>query len=147
MTEELLDAPWPVTLWLRPANLVLGVSCKRGVPHERIKAASDRFIGESEVSPLSISAIASVDIKRDEPGLIELAAELGVPFVTFSAERLKEARGDFIASERVAAATGVDNVCERAAVLESGGFLLRRKTKYEGIRLALAKRRRDGLWK
>ncbi len=33
---------------------------------------------------------------------------------------------------------GVDNVCERAAVLASGARLLAGKTKYAGVTLALA---------
>ena len=35
VTEELTPAPWPVTLWLRPRVLVLGVGCKRGAEFSR----------------------------------------------------------------------------------------------------------------
>lgn len=143
VTEELYDAPWPVTLWLRPRNIVLGVGCKKGVPFERIRAASLLFLEESGVSPLSIKALASIDVKKAESGLMETARYFGVPLVTFSAEELKNVPGHFTHSERVEAAVGVDNVCERAAVLQSGGFLLRGKTRFDGITLAMAKSRRD----
>lgn len=141
VTEELLDAPWPVTLWLRPRNLVLGAGCKKGVSFEKLKDACDHFLHDSGVSNLSIMAVASIDIKKEESGLIELARCLGVPFNTFSACELNGVPGSFSASKRVQAATGTDNVCERAAVLMSSGFLLRSKTKYEGITFALAKAR------
>lgn len=143
VTEELRDAPWPITLWLRPRKLILGVGCKRGVSFERIKAASLSFLEESGVAPLSIAAVASIDIKKDEIGIIELAGHFGVPFATFSAAELRDAPGRFTASERVEVAVGVGNVCERAAVLQSGGFLLRGKTVYDGITLALAKVREN----
>ena len=139
VTEEICDPPWPVTLWLRPRNLVLGVGCKRNVPFKALKEACAAFAEESRVSPLSIAALASIDAKKNEKGLLDLASYLGVPFVTFSPEELKSAPGNFTASEKVEAAVGVDNVCERAAVLKSGGSLLRKKTVYEGITFALAK--------
>ena len=62
---------------------------------------------------------------------------------------LRAVPGRFSASERVRLATGVDNVCERAAVLAAGnGVLLRSKTLYPGTTFALARRRpahEDGL--
>lgn len=143
VTEELLDAPWPVTLWLRPRSLVLGAGCKKNTSFEKLLCAFDSFTEEIGVSRLSISAIASIDLKGEEAGLIKLAESLGVPFVTFSSEELKAVPGHFSASGRVEAVTGVSNVCERAAVLRSGGFLLRGKTVYEGITFALAKTRGD----
>lgn len=142
ITEELFDAPWPVTLWLRPRNLVLGAGCRKGVPFERLKDACERFLSDSGVSALSIMAVASIDIKKEEGGLIELARYLNVPFNTFSAWELNDVPGSFTSSKRVQAATGTDNVCERAAVLLSRGFLLRSKTKYDGVTFALAKTRR-----
>jgi cobalt-precorrin 5A hydrolase len=63
-----------------------------------------------------------------------------VPFVTYSAEELTATPGRFTPSERVLSVTGVDNVCERAAVRCSGGVLLRSKTLYPGITLALARK-------
>lgn len=142
ITEELLDAPWPVTLWLRPRNLVLGVGCRKGVSFERLKDACEHFLSDSGVSALSIMAVASIDIKKEECGLIELARYLDVPFNTFSARELNGVPGCFTSSKRVREVTGTDNVCERAAVLSSRGFLLRCKTKYDGATFALAKTRR-----
>ena len=45
--------------------------------------------------------------------------------------------GDFTASEFVKGVTGVDNVCERAA-LRRGGRLIVRKTALSGITVAVA---------
>ena len=128
VTEELTPAPWPVTLWLRPRLLTLGVGCRRGV---------------EGVSPLSLAAVASIDIKKDEAAIIKLAEKYKVPFVTYGAEALNGARGRFSYSERVERETGVGCVCERAAVLAAeGGVLMRGKTIYPGVTLALAKHRR-----
>jgi cobalt-precorrin 5A hydrolase len=140
VTEQRQPAPWPATLWLRPRVLVLGVGCKCGTTAETLKTALDDFLEGAGVSPLSLWAIASIDLKKDETGLIELARELGVPFVTYSAAELAATPGRFTPSERVLSVTGVDNVCERAAVRCADGPLLRSKTLYPGVTLALARK-------
>ena len=141
VTEELQPAPWPVTLWLRV--LALGVGCKRGVEFSALAEAAEEFLEEAGVSPLSLAAVASIDIKKDEAAIIKLAEKYKVPFVTYSAQELNGARGRFSYSERVERETGVGCVCERAAALAAeGGVLMRGKTIYPGVTLALAKHRR-----
>lgn len=143
VTEELTPAPWPVTLWLRPRVLTLGVGCKRGADFQALAEAAEEFLESAGVSALSLAAVASIDIKKDEAAIIKLAEKYKVPFVTYSAEALRGAQGLFSYSKRVEEATGVGCVCERAAVLAAGGgTLMRGKTVYPGMTLALAKHRR-----
>ena len=143
VTEQLQPTPWPATLWLRPRVLTLGVGCKRGVPSTEMEAAAADFLEGAGASSLSLCAVASIDLKADEPALIALAERYDIPFVTFSAETLQAVPGSFSASARVKEVTGVDNVCERAAVLAAGGeaVLLRSKARYPGMTFALARRR------
>ena len=58
--------------------------------------------------------------------------------MTFTAQQLKEVPGDFGSSEFVERVTGVDNVCERSAVLASGGVLTVKKTALDGVTAAAA---------
>ncbi len=139
VTDERIEAPFPVTLFLRPRDLVLGVGCKRGVSLEELQAAVDEFLQTAGYSILSLCAVASIDIKRDEPALVAFSKRHLVDFCCYSAKELADTPGRFTASERVMRETGVENVCERAAVRYSGGVLLRSKTLFEGIALALAK--------
>ena len=139
VTDRLQPAPWPVTLWLRPRNLVLGVGCKKDTEPRLLEAAVADFFIATGVSKKSVCAVASIDIKKDEPAILSLAASLDAEFATYSADELNEVRGTFASSERVMAATGTDNVCERAAVLKAGGPLMRGKTIYCGVTLALAR--------
>ncbi len=87
-----------------------------------------------------LKALASIDLKKDEPGLAALSDKLAVPFMTYSAEALQAIPGDFTASAFVQEKTGVDSVCERAAVLASGGQLIVRKVAENGMTFALAKK-------
>jgi cobalt-precorrin 5A hydrolase len=140
VTEQLADPPFPVTLWLRPRTLVLGVGCRKGVEAAALEAAAEDFLRGAGVSALSLKAVASIELKANEPAILAFCARHGLPFMTYGAEELSAVPGQFTASERVLDVTGVDNVCERAAVkCAGGGVLLRGKTIYAGITLALAK--------
>ena len=86
--------------------------------------------------------LASIDLKKDEPGICELAKEIRRPFFTYPAEELAAVGGDFSSSSFVKEKVGVDNVCERAALCMSGnnGKLVYRKHAEDGMTIAIAKR-------
>ena len=131
--------PFRTTLRLIPRRFAAGVGCRRGKSLEDLRAFVSAQLEDCGVSQRELRCIASIDIKKDEPGLIALADELRVPFVTFTAEELMSAPGEFSVSEFVRSQTGVDSVCERAAVVASGGKLIRNKTAADGMTFALAK--------
>ena len=80
-----------------------------------------------------------IDLKKEEPGLLSLAESWHLLFETFTEEELKAVKGEFTPSKFVKKITGVDNVCERSAVLASGqGTLIRKKTGRDGVTTALA---------
>ncbi len=129
--------PFEVTLTLVPRDLAVGIGCKRGTSAEKIAAA----VAAAGIDRERIAVVASIDLKAAEPGLIGFCAERRLPFVTFTADELRAAGGEFTASEFVGQVTGVDNVCERSAVLAGGGELLIRKTVLDGVTAAAAAKR------
>ncbi len=137
ITERQIDPPFPVTLWLRPRTLVLGAGCRRDTDPEIFEEKALQFLKENKVSLLSLRAVATIDIKRNEPALVRFCARYSIPLQVCSAGELRAVPGVFAHSDFVEKTTGVDNVCERAAVL-AGGCLLVGKTAAEGITLALA---------
>ena len=141
VTCEDVPAPFPVTLWLRPRVLVLGAGCNRGTDPEEFEQCAADFMKGAGVSLLSLKAVASLDLKNDEPALVSFAERHRIPFMTFAAGELQSLPGRFTVSERVKHFTGTDNVCERACVLAAGegAVLLRSKCVYNGITFALAR--------
>ncbi len=131
--------PFEVTLRLIPRDLAVGIGCKRGTCAEKISSAVD----SAGIDKRRIFSVASIDLKANESGLIGFSRELGVPFLTYTAEELRAAEGDFSSSEFVAQVTGVDNVCERSAVLSGGadGKLVIKKTVHDGVTVAAVLRR------
>lgn len=112
---------------LRPPSLVIGMGCNRGTPEAKLRELLDATLAEAGLALGSIATLASVDAKADEPGLIELAATLGVPLATYTAETLarQPVPNPSAAPER---AVGTPSVAE-AAVLARGAELVVEKRK------------------
>lgn len=125
-------------LCLVPRTLVLGVGCRRGTTREALETAFSNLCREMELWPQSVCGAATIDLKADEDGLLAFCEARGWSMTTYSAEELRQAEGTFTASAFVEQRTGVDNVCERSAVLAAGGPLLERKHAGGGITMALA---------
>ena len=127
-------------LVLAPRMLTLGVGCRRGTTREALEERFDEFCRVRGILPEALRGAATIDLKKDEEGLLAFCAARGWPLQFFSSEALAAVSGEFSASDFVAAATGVDNVCERAALLAAGagGELFVRKYAGEGITFALA---------
>ena len=149
-TDVLITGPAdPETSWKDIASIVLcpkkfavGIGCRRGKTFEEIRDFAEKVLSEHGINTADIGAIATIDIKKDEPGLQKLSEYWRVPLITFEASVLERVRGDFYSSERVLAAVGVDNVCERAAAAAAGirYELAVKKTADNGITVAVAAR-------
>lgn len=128
-------------LKLIPKIITLGIGCRRGKSKEEIEELVNKALKEENIDIRSIKNIASIDLKKDEIGLIEFARSLGVEFITYTSDELKNVKGDFPPSSFVSSVTGVDNVCQRAAVLASdNGNVIREKTSLNGVTLSIAKK-------
>ncbi len=125
-------------LRLVPRIVTLGVGCHRNIELEALETAFEAVLAKSGCHRLSVFQAASLDLKKDEPALLEFCRRHGFPFITYTAAELAAVPGDYSGSEFVKKITGVDNVCERAAVLASGGRLINKKEAGNGVTMALA---------
>ena len=125
-------------LRLVPRIAVLGVGCRRGTPQAALEAAFSALLARGDLRPQAVRKACSLDRKQDEPGLLAFCRAHGFPLETFGAPALQAVSGDFAASPFVERVTGVDNVCERSAVLGSGGEILVKKQAGNGVTMALA---------
>lgn len=133
--------PFPVTVWVVPGIVTLGIGCRKGKEAEGIEAAASRCLQDAGIWKEALEKIASIDLKKEEAGILALAESWQLPFESFSEEELRTAEGSFTASAFVKSITGVENVCERSAVLASGqGELIQKKTGADGVTTALAVR-------
>lgn len=124
-------------LHLVPKIAVLGIGCRKGTPLEKIEGTFRVFLQNCDVHEKAIALVTSIDLKKEEAGLLAFCKQHGFPFQTYSAEELRQAEGEFTPSAFVKQVTGVDNVCERSAVL-GGGRIYQKKYSGDGVTMALA---------
>ena len=129
-------------LLLVPKEYAVGIGCKKGKEIEKIEDFILRHLQRVGIIPIQVFGMASIDVKRDEPGLLAWSRKEKIPFITYTAEELKSVKGDFHRSEFVKEQVGVDNVCERAAMkmCEPGGKLIYEKHAEDGMTIAIAGR-------
>ena len=129
--------PFSETLRIIPKALHLGIGCRRGTPEAVIADAVGAVLEEHGIDPRALKCAASIDLKRDEQGLLAYAETAGLPISFYPADALAALEGDFTPSDFVRSVTGVDSVCERAAMMGAAALLVR-KTAKNGVTVALA---------
>ena len=133
--------PFISTTQVVPKCLTLGMGCRKDKDARGIAEAAQKVLDRSGFHKEAFEQIASIDLKKEEKGILSLSQDWQIPFVTYTEEELKQVPGEFTPSPFVKKITGVDNVCERSAVLASGnGRLLQRKTGENGVTTAVAAR-------
>ena len=131
----------PTRLYLRPKTLIAGVGCRRGTPAADILALISHVCRERGLAQASIIALASIEAKRDEGGLLEAARTLGVDLIFYRADQLAGVSVPH-PSAVVAKHMGVGSVCEAAAILATGGGKLlapKTRTGFSTTAIALAR--------
>ena len=133
--------PFISTTQVVPKCLTLGMGCRKDKDARGIAEAAQKVLDRSGFHKEAFEQIASIDLKKEEKGILSLSQDWQIPFVTYTEEELKQVPGEFTPSPFVKKITGVDNVCERSAVLASGnGRLRQRKTGENGVTTAVAAR-------
>lgn len=131
------------TLLLSPKKYVIGIGMKK----DRDSVYCEQFIisvlSKNGIDINGVYALATIDIKENEPAIKVFSNKYRIPVISFEASLLERAEGAFTSSRFVKETVGVDNVCERAAVLAAGSCstMICQKTCGDGITLSIVKRR------
>lgn len=130
---------WPNILVLRPKILVAGIGCNRNTSMEEIKIFLEDVLNRFSLASNSLAWIASIDLKKDEPGLISLAKEIELPLFFFNKNELNQVENIQTPSIVVEKYTGVKCVCEAAAILAAKqGKLIVPKQMTGNVTVAIA---------
>ena len=120
-----------------PQVVRLGIGCRRGISEAMIHDVVEQTLREHHIDPRAVGEVASIDLNADEEGLLAFCRSQGWPIHFYSAAELQKAEGSFTPSAFVRNITGVDNVCERSALLGAERLLVR-KTARKGVTVAAA---------
>lgn len=129
--------PFEKTLRLIPRILHIGIGCRRGTSASAIHEAVKEVLEQNELDHKAVKCIASIDLKADEEGLLKYCEDNGLAPIFYSSAELLEVPGEFTSSAFVQSVTGVDNVCERAALMGADKLIVK-KTALNGVTVAVA---------
>ncbi len=115
-------------------SIVAGIGCRRGADAAEIIALLEHALAAANCSASTLAALASLDRKADEPGLLAAAAYFGVPLRTFATSELSAPEATV--SAKVHALVGTSSVAEAAA--RRAGPLIAPKLKSARVTCALA---------
>ena len=116
--------------------LVVGIGCRKGVPVERIEAAVCRALGERSIS--EIREVATIDLKANEPGLIEFCERHSLPLRVLARETVAARPWVTKPSDWVQKNVGLDGVCEPCALIACArGKLIVPKMALDGVAVAV----------
>ncbi|MFH0824931.1 MAG: cobalamin biosynthesis protein [Pseudomonadota bacterium] len=121
-------------------RFIVGVGCRKGALAETIRAAIISGLSDAGVSTEEVRLIASADIKKEEPGLIEAARTLRIPLRFVPSDEIRKSTREFRHSDFVESRVGLPAVAEPAALLAGRRTqLILPKRKYDGVTIAVAK--------
>ena len=122
-----------------PKDIVVGIGCRKGISSEFMYDSFLEFLYINNIDIKSIAKVGSIELKKDEKAIQDLANHLEVPFVTFSQNEISQIDDKYEKSDFVKRNVGVHSVSEPAAHLLSDGNLIVNKHKYSGITFALGR--------
>ncbi|MEP0857968.1 precorrin-3B C(17)-methyltransferase [Trichocoleus sp. DQ-U1] len=104
----------PKVQW-HPRVLWVGIGCERGTSKALIEIAIGQVFEKNHLAQEAIAGIATIDIKADEVGLVELCRDRHLPLRTFPADILRSVSVP-TPSAVVEAEVGTPSVAEAAAI-------------------------------
>ncbi|MBU2358924.1 MAG: precorrin-3B C(17)-methyltransferase [Alphaproteobacteria bacterium] len=118
---------WPVAglgadhLQFAPQRYALGVGCARNCPAADLRVLVDAALAEAGIAPEALACVNTIALKADEPAIIALARDFGVPLRVFAADVLEAETPRLVhPSEVVFAEVGAHGVAEAAALAQVG---------------------------
>lgn len=124
---------------LTPRNIIIGVGCRKGTGSREIIELIDKLLDENDLDARSVKCFASIDIKKNEYGLLETAGSFKREIMFFTADEIRKVEDRFDASDFVREVTGAGCVSEPCAYLASNktGRMIINKRAENGITVAI----------
>ncbi|MBC7959132.1 MAG: cobalt-precorrin 5A hydrolase [Vallitaleaceae bacterium] len=124
--------------WLIPKTLTVGIGCKRGKTEAQLLEFLTEIFHQLGKPLQSIQQLVTVEIKKDEVGLLALSRSLRVPLICLDVEQIKTVEDQFEGSEFVRKTLGIKAVSEPCGYIGSNyGECLVPVQKKEGMTISI----------
>tara|TARA_Y100001968_G_scaffold300680_1_gene312323 strand:+ start:366 stop:2165 length:1800 start_codon:yes stop_codon:yes gene_type:complete len=118
-----------------PPVLWIGIGCERNTATEFIKKSLEDLFKRKELSLLSVAGLATIELKKDENGILEISKDKCWPIRFFNSQELSNVSVPN-PSKIVLKEVGTKSVAEASAILAAGagGKLILEKTVFKDKR-------------
>ncbi len=126
---------------LSPRKMIVGIGARKGISKAKVMGALKNSIKMLGLSLERINTLATVEIKKDEQGIIKTAEDLDIPLEIVGIDHIKSLNHPHISSSKfVEEKFEIPGVCEPAALFVAGenSDLIFKKTAYDGVTIAIA---------
>lgn len=123
-----------------PRLNVLGVGCRKDTDEKKFEDIILKYIDSENLSRDSFFAIGSIDIKKDERCIRHFAEKYGLDLKFFSVDDISQVEGKYYGSEFVKKAVGVVAVSEPVSDILSGGNVISKGYRKDGITLSIGRK-------
>jgi cobalt-precorrin 5A hydrolase len=121
-------------------NYVLGVGCRKNADYNSLKELVVEVLKNANISPDQVRVLTTIDLKENEPSILQLSDEFHWPLVIFSGNEINATNLQVSHSDFVEDSIGVPGVCEPTALMASHfGELVVPKTTANGCAVSLVK--------
>ena len=119
---------------------VLGVGCRKNAEYGALEQLMARVLAENHVTPDMIRVVTTIDVKKEEPCILNLVKNYHWPLLIFTREEILASGIQVARSAFVEETLGVPGVCEPTALMASHyGELVVQKTTDQGCAIALVR--------
>lgn len=128
-------------LQLVPRRIHLGIGSKKNTDPEALVALIKKTLKTYAIHPMALSAIHTIDIKKEEAAILYAAKQLNLPLKIYTAEELSKNDDRCSGSDFVKATVGVSSVSCTAAFM-GGEEMIAEKIAEAGLTLSITKETR-----
>lgn len=127
-------------LQMIPKNIVIGIGAKKGISLKDVEVSISRIISELNLHKKSIKKLATIDLKAEEPAILEYTKKYNLELEIISRNKIKKIEDELNIkkSDFVKDTIGVSAAASPAAILASNqGELLLDKIRLNGITVSV----------
>ncbi|BFK82096.1 cobalt-precorrin 5A hydrolase [Clostridium baratii] len=117
-------------------NIILGIGCRKDTNSKKLSDFVSNVLLENNLDKRSVRLIASIDVKKNEKAILDLAKELNSKLKFYTKEEIMTVEEKYEGSAFVKATVGVSSVSEPVVDL-SGGEIIIEKIKNSGMTLTV----------
>ncbi|WP_338627308.1 cobalt-precorrin 5A hydrolase [Clostridium baratii] len=117
-------------------NIILGIGCRKDTDSKKLSDFVSNVFLENNLYKRSVKLIASIDVKKNEKAILDLAKELNSKLKFYTKEEIMTVEEKYEGSAFVKATVGVSSVSEPVVDL-SGGEIIIEKIKNSGMTLTV----------